>query len=185
MIRTLTAPVSMSRQTERIIMMAIFSILTFAAAMIRIQTPFTPVPFTLQTFVLFLSVYHLSAKENGLSQASYILAGMIGAPVFAAGLTGALAIAGPTAGYLAGFIVAGMLMSFAVSKIKTLTYLKAVAVFSAGSMIILTLGTMHLAFVYGLGIEKAFAAGFVPFIAAEAMKIAAAAAFSPHAPANN
>jgi biotin transport system substrate-specific component len=176
-IKTLTNELTIGKTTERIIMVSIFSILTFAAAMIRIYTPLSPVPFTLQTFVLFISVYYLSSKESGIAQSAYILAGMIGAPVFAAGITGTIALVGPTAGYLMGFVIAGMLMSYAVSKTKKMTYVKAMAIFSAGSIIILALGTLHLVLFYKMNISAAIMAGFVMFIPYEILKAAAAASF--------
>jgi len=68
-----------------------------------------------------------------------------------------------------------MMMSFLISRIKTLNYIKAAAVFAAGSFLILAMGTLHLAFAYKMGLARAFAAGFAPFAAAEAVKISAAA----------
>lgn len=177
MIKTLTKEITISRTTERILLVSLFAALTFAAALIKIYTPVSPVPFTLQTFVLFMAVYYLSAKENGISQASYILTGMIGAPVFAAGIAGALILVGPTAGYLMGFIVSAFMMSFLMSKAGKLDYVKAALIFTAGSFVILALGTAHMILAYKMNPMAAIAAGFLPFIPAEALKIAAAAGF--------
>lgn len=177
MIKTLTAKVVIGKRTERVMLVLMFSVLTFAAALIKIYTPFSPIPFTLQTFVVFLAAYKLRPIENGISQALYIFTGMIGAPVFAAGISGAAALVGPTAGYLAGFIAAGMVMSFIFSKFEHPGFIGTAAVFTAGSLIILSAGTIHLAFAYKMGIANAFMVGFIPFAAAEAVKIAAAASF--------
>jgi biotin transport system substrate-specific component len=177
MIKTLTKEVTISRTTERIIMVSLFALLTFAAALIKIYTPLSVVPFTMQTFVLFMSVYYLSPKENGISQASYILTGMVGAPVFAAGIAGALILVGPTAGYLLGFVVSAFMMSYMVNKAGKLTYVKAAVIFTTGSIVILALGCAHLIIAYKMNAAAALAAGFVPFIPAEAAKIAAAAGF--------
>lgn len=154
-----------------------FSFVMFASSLVRIHTPLSPVPFTLQTFALYMAVYYLSAKKMGISQSIYILAGIIGAPVFAAGLTGAMALVGPTAGYLAGFIAAGTVMCLIKPSMEKFGFFGMAAVFSAGAFIIYLFGTMHLAFFYGMGIKQAFAAGVVPFMAAEAVKITAAAMF--------
>lgn len=158
------------------LIIALFSFLTFAAAMIKIYTPLSPVPFTMQTFVLFMSIYYLNGRQAGLSQAVYIMAGLIGAPVFASGAAGMLSLVAPTAGYLIGFVVAAVLMGFAASKIK-LNYFSAFALFTAGSAILLALGTAHLYFFYKMGLREAFTAGFAPFIAVEIAKAAAAAGF--------
>jgi biotin transport system substrate-specific component len=171
----LNKEIAVSGTTKSILMVLFFSFVMFASSLIRIYTPFSPVPFTLQTFALFMAVYYLNLKELGISQAIYILAGIIGAPVFAAGLTGAMALVGPTAGYLAGFIAAGIVMSLMKPSMEKYGFAGMAAVFSAGMAIIYLMGAAHLAFVYGMGIKGAVAAGIIPFIAADAVKIAAAA----------
>jgi biotin transport system substrate-specific component len=172
----LTKEIAISKSAERALIVMLFSFLTFAGAMIRIPLPFTPVPLTMQTFVLFMAVYYLNPKELGLSQAIYILAGLVGAPVFAAGVAGMLALVGPTAGYLVGFIVAGVLMSVIKSKIKP-DYFKMSLVFALGALIYLSLGTAHLWLVYHMTLKQAIFAGFLPFIAGDTAKILVASAF--------
>jgi len=167
--------ITMPKAFERILMVGLFSYLTFTAGLIKIYIPGTPVPFTMQTFVLFIAAYYLSAKENGISQIIYVVAGMLGAPVFAAGLTGALALVGPTAGYLAGFVISGILISFIIRKAGRMNYFKATLIFALGSLIILTLGMLHLVLGYRMTLSAAFCAGFLPFSASEAAKIILAA----------
>jgi len=166
-----------SKTGERIFLITFFAFLTFAGAMIRIPLPFTPVPITLQTFILFMAVYYLKPKDTGISQSIYILAGLIGAPVFAAGLTGALALIGPTAGYLIGFVVSGVFMAWVLRKVVKLTYLKTVLIFFTGALIILTLGVLHLYLIYNIPFGKAVLIGFLPFVAGDAVKVAVAASF--------
>ncbi len=170
----LTREIELNKSVKSALMIGLFSFLTFAAAMIRIPLPFTPVPITLQTFVLFIAVYYLNPKELGLSQAIYIIAGLVGAPVFAAGIAGMLALVGPTAGYLMGFIAAGVLMSVIKSNIKV-TPIKMAGVFALGMLIYLSLGTAHLWLVYHMPLRQAVLAGFVPFIIGDALKILTAA----------
>ena len=172
----LTKEIAISKSAERALIVALFSFLTFAGAMIRIPLPFTPVPITLQTLVLFMAVYYLNPKELGLSQVIYIAAGLIGAPVFAAGISGMLALAGPTAGYLAGFIASGMAMAAIKSRIKP-DYFKMAMVFAIGALIYLTLGTAHLWLFYHMPLKQAIFAGFLPFIVGDTIKILIASAF--------
>lgn len=172
----LTKEITISKSVERALIIMLFSFLTFAGAMIRIPLPFTPVPLTLQTLVLFMAVYYLSPKELGLSQAIYIAAGLIGAPVFAAGISGMIALAGPTAGYLAGFIAAGMAMAAIKSKIKA-GYFTMAMIFALGAVIYLSLGTAHLWLVYHMPLKQAFIAGFLPFVIGDTVKILIASAF--------
>lgn len=155
----------------------LFSYLTFCGAVIKIYTPLTPVPFTLQNLILFISIYYLSAKETGISQLLYILFGFIGLPVFAAGFTGAAIFLGPTAGYLIGFVLSGVIMAFIYNRIKIKNFIKIVLLFSTGAILILVCGTLHLAFIYGTGIKKGIIMGFLPFILTDIFKAFVAASF--------
>ncbi len=175
MIKTLNKELTLDRKLERPLAILIFSALTFCASLIRIHVPFTPVPFTMQTFVIFMAAYYLKSREAGIAQSLYIMAGLVGAPVFAAGIAGTVALIGPTAGYLAGFIVVGALLPPALERAGKLTYFKAFFIFSGGAVLILLFGTMHLAFGYKMGLKEAFSAGFMPFAAGEAVKAAFAA----------
>lgn len=172
----LTRPIAINKTVERALIVLLFSFLTFAGAMIRIPLPFTPVPITMQTLVLFMAVYYLDPKELGLSQIIYIAAGLVGAPVFAAGVAGMLALVGPTAGYLLGFIAAGIVMPLIKSKVKA-SYLMMAGIFTLGTLIVYALGSAHLVLVYKMSIPHAVIAGILPFIAGDVIKIAIASAF--------
>lgn len=169
----LNRPLEMSRETSSLLKISIFAVLVFAGAMIKVFTPISPVPFTLQTLFLFIAVYYLNSREIGISQSLYVFAGLVGAPVFAAGLAGGLAFVGPTAGYLAGFIVAGIIM-VSMKKNMAETPFSMAVIFATGSLIILTMGTLHLCLVYKVPFNTALISGFAVFVPAEIMKIAAA-----------
>ena len=69
----------------------------------KIQTPFTLVPATMQTFVVLFLGMILGYKLAAAAVVLYLIEGLIGLPVFAKG--GGLAyLLGPTGGYLIGFI---------------------------------------------------------------------------------
>ena len=83
----------------------------------KIQTPFTLVPATMQTFVvLFLGII-LGYKLATVTVILYLLEGFIGIPVFASPEKGGgfIYLMGPTGGYLIGFV----LTAFFAGKIKT------------------------------------------------------------------
>ena len=164
-----------SKAAEKGIWIVFFAYLTFAFSFVRVYTPVTPVPFTLQNLALFVSLYFLSSKHASLSQFLYISAGLIGLPVFAAGISGMLFLTGPTAGYLVGFVAAAFVMGKLMRLSGKIGFVKAALIFVAGDIIILTAGMLHLALVYKMGFTAAFAIGFAPFVAGDAIKIAAAA----------
>ena len=68
------------------------------------------VPFTLQTFGVFISIGLLGGKRGTLAILIYLLLGAIGLPVFS-GFTGGIGhLLGPTGGYIIGFIFSALLM---------------------------------------------------------------------------
>ncbi|MBR1778961.1 MAG: biotin transporter BioY [Clostridia bacterium] len=72
-----------------------------------INIPFI-VPFTLQTFGVFLALKVLGGKRGTISIALYIILGLIGMPVFSGFRGGLYHIMGPTGGYISGFLVTGL-----------------------------------------------------------------------------
>ncbi len=152
----------------------LFSLLTAVGAFARI--PLAPVPVTMQVFFVLLSGLILGPVYGPLSQMVYILAGVAGAPFFAAfPHSGPVVLLGPTGGYLVGFVfaswVAGYLSLSGRSKGKI--ELRLIASVFAGIAIIYCLGISWLA--YWLKINhmcylKAFDVGVRPFIAFDALK---------------
>ena len=68
------------------------------------------VPFTLQTFGVFLAVSVLGGRRGTLAVLVYLLLGMIGIPVFAGFQGGIGCLLGTTGGYIIGFLVAALAM---------------------------------------------------------------------------
>lgn len=84
----------------------LFAVLMWlASAAGEISIPGTPVPITLQTFVMMLAGLMLSWRQAGSAVALYLAAGAAGLPVFAGGASTA-ALFGPSAGFLIGFLPA-------------------------------------------------------------------------------
>ena len=103
--------------------------------------PFVPVPFTLQTFFVYLAGGLFNAKTGALSQSVLILAGLAGFPVFAQG-GGPAYILHYTFGYIAAFPAA----SFLVGKIykNNKDSLSLAAGLAAGMIVILLAGSFYL-----------------------------------------
>lgn len=70
----------------------------------------TAIPFTMQTFAIFLAVMILGGKRGTLAIVVYLLLGLAGVPVFAGFSAGPGVLFGTTGGYLIGFIFSGLLM---------------------------------------------------------------------------
>ena len=82
----------------------LFAVLLAATTMAgEIPVPGTPVPITLQTFVVMLAGLMLTWRQAGAAVAAYLAAGAAGLPVFAGGAS-TMALVGPSAGFLLGFL---------------------------------------------------------------------------------
>lgn len=68
------------------------------------------VPFTLQTFAVFLAIGILGGRNGSISVLVYVLLGAIGVPVFANFSGGLGALLGSTGGYIVGFIASALIM---------------------------------------------------------------------------
>lgn len=150
---------------------ALFAILTGAGAAMRI--PLQPVPVTLQTLFVILSGAVLGAGRGAMGQSFYLLLGVLGVPFFAGSAIGLAALAGPTGGYLAGFLVAPVVVGRLIGLSPAHSW--HVIVFATGSLVILFLGVLHLALFYTHDIAAAVQIGLLPFLVGDAFKVLAAA----------
>ena len=69
-----------------------------------LSIPVGPVPVSLGVFAMLLCAYLLGAKNGTIACGIYILLGLAGLPVFSGFTGGASKIAGPTGGYIIGYI---------------------------------------------------------------------------------
>lgn len=94
-------------KTYDMVYIAIFSVIMAICAWISIPAQ---VPFTLQTFGVFLAVSVLGGKRGTIAIIVYILLGAIGLPVFT-GFTGGVGVLfGTTGGYIVGFLFSALVM---------------------------------------------------------------------------
>lgn len=156
---------------------AAFSLLTALAAQIEIRLPFTPVPITGQTFSVLLTGMLLGSRWGSLSIGLYVLEGLLGAPVFAGGAAGPLVLAGPTGGYIVGFVPAAWLAGRLAERGWDRRPLTAAAAMFLGSLVIFVFGVIGL--LRFISLPSAVALGFIPFLPGDAVKIALASAALP------
>ncbi|HEX2446252.1 MAG TPA: biotin transporter BioY [Vicinamibacterales bacterium] len=161
------------------------TVLTAAAAQVSVPLPFTPVPFTLQPMVVLVGGAALGARLGLVSQLLYLAAGAAGLPVFAASAIlppGAARLLGPTAGYLFAFPLAAFATGWLAERGFGRRYMTSVAAMAAGLAIIFACGTLWLSFLAPqLGLRGAAAAGLIPFVPADSLKVFVAAAVLPAA----
>lgn len=88
------------------VLSSLFAALTAVCAWISLPIP--PVAFTLQTFAVGLTLGILGGKWGTVSILLYLLLGAVGLPVFSGFQSGAVALPGPTGGFLWGFLAGGL-----------------------------------------------------------------------------
>jgi biotin transport system substrate-specific component len=135
----------------------------------KVQVPFWPVPMTLQVLAVLLIGATAGARLGGATVLAWLGLGAVGAPVFATG-AGLAYMMGPTGGYLAGFLAAAIAVGFLADRGHGRTVGSALLMLLLGVAIIYALGLLWLGSL--IGAEKAIAAGLMPFIPAEVLKLA-------------
>ncbi|MCF7893060.1 MAG: biotin transporter BioY, partial [Candidatus Omnitrophica bacterium] len=101
-------------KTQDVAFIFAFAFALSLAAQAKIPLFFTPVPLTLQTFVVYLAIRILKKKAI-FPIILYLAAGILGLPVFAGNSLGISYLAGPTGGYVLGFLVASLVCPFIFS----------------------------------------------------------------------
>lgn len=166
-------PISISTAVIPALQVIAFALATALAAQVRIPLPFTPVPITLQTLVVLLGGALLGWKKGGIGQGLYVVWGVVGAPLFAGGAFGLAVLAGPTGGYLVGFVAAAILAGYLAPKARN--YLELWGHLFVASLVILALGMLHLSLFLDGGFATSFKAGVLPFLIGDVLKTSAAA----------
>ena len=134
----------------------------------KVQVAFYPVPMTLQTLVVLALGAAYGARLATATVSLYLAEGFLGLPVFAGALAGPGYMAGPTGGYLAGFLAAAALIGFVVDHGWDRSWPRLLAAMALGHAVIFAFGFSWLAVLVGPG--KAFALGVAPFAAATVVK---------------
>lgn len=160
-----------AQQLKRMIYAALMAALTAAGAYIAI--PIGPVPIVLQNLFIMLAGLLLGGRWGLISVGVYLLAGVVGLPVFAGGTGGVGKFVGPTGGYLLGFAAAAYLIGIISQSGRGRVAMDVLAMV-AGTLVIYTFGVAWLKVVTGMSFTNAFAVGMVPFLIGDALKIAAA-----------
>ena len=145
----------------------------------RIEVPLRPVPITAQTFGVLLVGALIGSGRGVLSMFTYLTLGASSIPVFAMGAGSSAISGGPTAGYLAGFVVAAGVVGRLCERgwdRRTSTTLLAMTL---GMLPIYALGVLWLA--RFVGWTHVVSVGILPFLVGDALKIALAALALPQA----
>ncbi len=172
------APRSIANSSLKWLTMAVM--VAFGVSLIaisaKIQVPFWPVPVTLQTLAIMGLAAAYGLRLGLTTILAYLAAGLMGAPVFAGLAAGPAYFAGPTAGYLAGFVIAVAIVGYVADRVSSKNILALIGATLLGTLVIYALGAYWLGFVFIgssgnlLGFEGAWKYGVQPFILADIVK---------------
>lgn len=157
--------------TKNMALAGLFAALTAVGSWISIPLGFTPVPMNLATLAVFLTGGLLGAKNGTRSIVVYALVGAVGVPVFAGFRGGLSVLAGPTGGYIIGYILAAFLVGILVKNDSGIIRIAASMI--AGLAACYALGTAWFIISTHTGFAAAMMACVVPFLPGDAIKIAA------------
>ena len=166
-------------KTSNMLMCGLFAALTGVAAGIVIPIPFTPVPVSLATLAVMIAGGVLGSRLGTVSMAVYLLIGAFGVPVFS-GFTGGIGrLAGPTGGFLIGYIAMAFVVGFMIERFGRCGGRKEFfincAAMALGTGICYGIGTGGFMVVTGSVLWTALVSCVFPFLIGDVIKILAAA----------
>lgn len=143
-----------------------------------LSIPIGAVPISLTNFVIYLAVFLLGAKLGAISCFVYLLLGTAGLPVFS-GYSGGLAkLAGPTGGYLVGFIFMALISGAFIQKNRGKTALSILGM-TLGTLVAYLFGTVWFVMEARCSIWYALTVCVFPFFIGDAVKILIASKTGP------
>jgi biotin transport system substrate-specific component len=170
---TVNREINASEQLKMTVHASLLAALIAAGAYIAV--PIGPVPIVLQNMFILLAGLLLGSRWGLAAVGVYLLAGVLGLPVFAGGTGGVGRFAGPTGGYLIGYLPAVFVVGLFSRYQKTALDIIGMIL---GTFIIYVVGVSWLQMITGMAFSKALAVGMYPFLIGDALKIAAAAAIA-------
>jgi biotin transport system substrate-specific component len=154
-----------------------------ALAQIALPVPGSPVPVTGQTLAVYLIGTTYGARLGFATFATYLLAGIAGAPVFAAATGessyGLARLTSATGGYLFGMLVASFVLGALADRNADQKFKTSFPALALGSAIVFLFGLSWLKFSLDLTWSTTISAGLTPFIFGELLKIAITATSLP------
>lgn len=134
------------------------------------SVPIGPVPVTLTNLILYTAVFILGTRGTLVSYIIYLLLGIVGLPVFSGYAGGVAKVAGPTGGYLVGFILMILVSGIAVKFGKANPFFTIPAMI-LGTVIAYALGTAWFVFQMKTTFAGALSLCVYPFIPFDLAKI--------------
>lgn len=165
-----------SHKTVQMAETALMSAVLCILAPLAIPLPFSPVPLTMGSFAVYVTAAVLGPGKGTLSVALYLLLGMAGLPVFSGFSGGIGVLAGPTGGYVIGYIPCALLVGWLVGRYRCRT-VGTIFAMVTGTIVCYVFGTAWVLIIMGgtYTLAQAVLVCIVPYLVFDAMKIVLAA----------
>lgn len=149
------------------------SVIIALFAPVSIPLPFSPVPLATQMNVILLLSCFLGGKRAALAVLAFLFQGAIGLPVYAGGVGGGLLkLAGPTGGYLLGYVVAAFVTGYLFQRKENRSSMHALTAMGIGNLVVYLFGISWLS--RFVGWQSAVVMGVLPFLIGDALKLVVA-----------
>ena len=135
-----------------------------------LTVPIGAVPISLANFVICLTAWLLGPKFGTLSVAVYLCIGLIGVPVFSGYGAGLAKLAGPTGGYLVGYLLLALIGGLFIEKSNGNPVVSGIGLV-LGDAACYVLGTAWFVFQMQCELGYALSVCVYPFIALDLAKI--------------
>lgn len=175
-------PQSKSQSSEKtiytMVSIALMTALMCIFSPFTIPIPVSLVPLSLATFVLYIMAYILNPIQGVTSCFIYLFLGFIGLPVFSGFSGGFGKLAGPTGGYLIGYLFLIFISSWFIHHFHMHKLWSSIGMV-IGTAALYLFGTIWLAKMAKLSFLAALAAGVLPYLIGDIIKIITASILGP------
>ena len=173
--RDIVTPSGTRGKIMDLVLIALFAVIIALCSWLSVPLA---VPFTMQTFGVFLAIGLLGGRRGTLAVLVYLLLGAVGLPVFAGFSSGIGVMLGSTGGYLVGFVFIA-LVYWLVTKLLGRHTWSMVFGMVLGLLVCYAFGTIWFMAVYArqtgpVGAGTALAWCVLPFLVPDLMKMALA-----------
>ena len=165
-------------RTKEMVLAALMAAVICVIAPISLLLPISPVPISMATLTIYITVYVLGMKRGTISCMIYLFIGLVGLPVFSSFTGGAGKLFGPTGGYLSGFVFMTIICGFFIEKYPAKRRMQLVGML-LGTLACYLFGTIWLAYQANMDFYAALLAGVIPFIPGDLVKMGIALGVGP------
>ncbi len=156
--------------TYKLAVIGVMTAITCILGPLSINIPVSPVPISFTNLAIYITVFILGWKNGTISYLIYLLLGLVGLPVFSGFTSGLTKLAGPTGGYLIGFIFMAVISGWFIEKFSGKIYMYIIGMV-LGTAVTYIFGTVWLAQLLGRTFTEGLGIGVLPYLPGDAVKI--------------